>query len=56
MTVAYKPEEGTTRGDIRHMFRVHTDLAGEPPLDLTATLHVDPVTRFVDWGQAGRSS
>ncbi len=42
VTVAYKPEEGTTRGDLRRIFRVHTDLPGEPPLDLTATLHVDP--------------
>jgi Protein of unknown function (DUF1573) len=42
VTVAFKPDEGTTRGDIRHIFRVHTDLPGEPPLDLTATLHVDP--------------
>ena len=42
VTVAYKPEDGTTRGDIRRVFRVHTDLPGEPPLDLTATLHVDP--------------
>jgi hypothetical protein len=42
VTVAYKPEAGTTRGDIRHSFRVHTDLPGEPPLELTATLHVDP--------------
>ena len=42
VTVAYKPEEGTTRGDIRRVFRVHTDLPGEPPLDLTATLHVTP--------------
>ncbi len=42
VTVAYKPDEGKTRGDIRHVFRVHTDLPGEPPLDLTATLHVDP--------------
>ena len=42
VTVAYKPEEGVTRGDIRHIFRVRTDLPGEPPLDLTATLHVDP--------------
>jgi hypothetical protein len=40
--VVYKPEEGTTRGDLRHIFRVHTDLPGEPPLDLTATLHIDP--------------
>jgi hypothetical protein len=42
VTVAYRPEEGTTRGDIRHVFRVHTDLPGEAPLDLTATLHIDP--------------
>jgi Protein of unknown function (DUF1573) len=42
VTVAYKPDEGTAKGDIRHRFRVHTDLAGEPPLDLTATLRVAP--------------
>jgi len=42
VTVAYKPDDGTTRGDIRRVFRVHTDLPGEPPLDLTATLHVAP--------------
>lgn len=42
LTVDYKPEEGTTRGDLRRVFRVHTDLADEPPLDLTATLHVAP--------------
>jgi hypothetical protein len=42
VTVACKPEEGTTRGDIRHIFRVHTDLSSEPPLELTATLNVAP--------------
>ena len=42
LTVAYKPEEGSTLGDLRRVFRVHTDLAGEPPLDLTATLHIGP--------------
>ncbi|MDG3005757.1 DUF1573 domain-containing protein [Paludisphaera mucosa] len=42
LTVAYKPEEGTTRGDLRRIFRVSTDIPGEPPLDLTATLHVAP--------------
>jgi hypothetical protein len=42
VTVAYKPESGTPRGDIRHVFRVHTDLPGEAPLDVTATLHVQP--------------
>ena len=42
VTVAYKPEDGTTTGDIRRVFRVHTDLPDEPALDLTATLHVVP--------------
>ena len=42
LTVSYRPEEGNSRGDLRRTFRVLTDLPGEPPLDLTATLHVDP--------------
>ena len=42
VTLTYKPEAGTTRGDLRRVFRVHTDLPDEPPLDLTATLHVAP--------------
>jgi hypothetical protein len=42
LTIAYKPEEGSTRGDLRRTFRVSTDIPGEPPLDLTATLHVAP--------------
>jgi hypothetical protein len=42
VAVAYKPDEGTTRGDIRRVFRVYTDLPGEAPLELTATLHVEP--------------
>jgi Protein of unknown function (DUF1573) len=42
LTLTYKPDEGTTRGELRRSFRVHTDLPGEPPLDLTATLHVAP--------------
>jgi Protein of unknown function (DUF1573) len=42
VTVAYKPEEGAALGDIRRVFRVHTDLPDEPALDLTATLHVVP--------------
>ena len=37
VTVAYRPEEGTTRGDLRRIFRILTDLPGEPPVDLTAT-------------------
>ena len=42
VTIAFKPEESTTSGDIRRIFRVHTDLPDEPALDLTATLHVVP--------------
>ncbi len=42
VTVSYRPEPGTPRGDLRRVFKVRTDLAGEPPLDLTATLHVAP--------------
>ncbi|WP_165073937.1 DUF1573 domain-containing protein [Paludisphaera rhizosphaerae] len=42
LTVAYKPEDGTTRGDLRRIFRVSTDVPGEPPLDLTATIHAAP--------------
>jgi hypothetical protein len=42
LTVSYRPEEGRTRGDLRHVFRVATDLPGEPPLDLTVTCHVEP--------------
>lgn len=42
LTLAYRPEEGRTRGDLRHVFRVVTDLPGEPPLDLVATGHVEP--------------
>ena len=42
LTVTYKPEDGTTRGDLRRSFQVATDLPGEPPLTLTAMLHADP--------------
>ena len=42
VTVMYRPAEGKTRGDLRHSFRIRTDLSGEPPLDLAATLHIDP--------------
>jgi hypothetical protein len=42
LTVGYRPEEGTNRGDLRKTFRVLTDLPSEPPLEVTATLHVDP--------------
>ncbi len=42
VTVTYRPEDGKTRGDLRHRFRLHSDLAGELPLGLTATLSVAP--------------
>jgi hypothetical protein len=42
VTVSYSPDEGTARGDIRKSFRIHTDLPGEGPVELTATLHVEP--------------
>ena len=42
VTVAYHPDESNFRGDLRRVFRVVTDLPGETPLDLTATLHIEP--------------
>jgi hypothetical protein len=42
VTVTYRRDDGSTRGDLRRAFRVHSDLAGEAPLDLTATVHVEP--------------
>jgi len=42
VSLSYNPAEGTTRGDLHKTFRIVTDLPGEPPLDVAATLHVDP--------------
>jgi hypothetical protein len=42
LTLSYRPEQGSTRGDLKRGFRVHTDLTDEPPVELFATLHVDP--------------
>lgn len=42
VSISYRPEEGKTRGDLRHPFRIVTNLPGEPPLDVMATLHVAP--------------
>ena len=42
LTMTYNPAQGSTRGDLSKTFRVTTDLPGEPPLDLSATLHVEP--------------
>jgi hypothetical protein len=42
VTFSYRPEEGATRGEVRHPFRVLTDLPGEPPLEVVATVRVNP--------------
>lgn len=42
VTVHYQPVEATDRGDLHHVFRLHTDLVGEPPLELNATVRVEP--------------
>jgi hypothetical protein len=42
LVVAYRPEEGKSRGDLRHVFRVMTDLPGEPALEVTVTCHAEP--------------
>jgi hypothetical protein len=42
VTFTYRPEEATSRGDLRHVFRVETNLPGEPPVEVATTLHVDP--------------
>jgi hypothetical protein len=42
VTLSYRPEPGTARGDLRKTFRLVTDLPDEPPLELNATLHVNP--------------
>jgi hypothetical protein len=42
LNLTYSPDMATTRGDIRHPFRVSSSLPGEPPVDLMATLSVAP--------------
>ena len=42
LTLTYRPEEGKPRGELRRVFRVRTDLPGEAPLELNATLFVSP--------------
>lgn len=43
VTITFRPEETTPKGDLRHTFRVHTDLSGEQPLELTATARLNPI-------------
>ena len=42
LTMIYRPETGSSRGDLRKVFRVHTDLVGEPPIDLVVTARAAP--------------
>ena len=42
LNLTYTPGEGSSRGDLRRAFRITTDLPDEPPIEVTATLHVEP--------------
>jgi hypothetical protein len=42
VTVTLKPGESKAQGEVRRTFRVHTDLPGEPPLELMAVGRVQP--------------
>lgn len=42
LTMTYRPEQGSTRGDLRRTFKVTTDLPDEAPIELNASLHVNP--------------
>ena len=42
LTLTYNPAEGTMKGDLSRTFKITSDLPGEPPIEVTATLHVDP--------------
>ena len=42
VTINYISNQSLVQGDLRRVFRLQTDLANEPSLDLTATLHVGP--------------
>ena len=42
LTLSYDRKEGTMLGDLRRGFRVMTDQADEAPVELSATLRVDP--------------
>lgn len=42
LTVTFRPEPGAAPGELSRTFRVHTDLPGEPALELKATARVEP--------------
>ncbi len=42
LTLTFNPAEAKTRGDLTKSFRITTDLPGEAPLDVSASLHIEP--------------
>jgi hypothetical protein len=42
LRLTYNPAQGTSRGDLVKTFRIVTDQPGEAPLNVSATLHVEP--------------
>jgi len=42
LTLTFNPAESKVRGDLSRSFRITTDLPGEAPIDVSATLHVEP--------------
>jgi hypothetical protein len=42
LTLTFNPAEATTKGDLTRTFKITSDLPGEPPIEVTATLHVEP--------------
>jgi hypothetical protein len=42
LTLTFNPAEATTKGDLTRTFRITSDLPDEPPIEVTATLHVEP--------------
>jgi hypothetical protein len=42
LTLTFNPAQASMRGDLTKSFRITTDLPGEAPLDVSASLHVEP--------------
>ena len=42
LTLTFNPAEAKVKGDLTRSFRITTDLPGEAPIDVSASLHVEP--------------
>jgi hypothetical protein len=42
VNLTFQPGASPTRGEVRRTFRVHTDLPGEPPVEVLAVTRVEP--------------